>query len=297
MMISSRFAAGLVALGACCPLPTAVAATVQGGTHMLLPNTSGQQVPIMVTGGEAVSGVDLFVQVGDGGATVGGVDTGPIITQLDLVTGAIFAANHTEIFTDPAPLIWGATTTTASGFVTANGRLAMLTIDTTGITSGQFALILNPPSTGPTAFADPGVTTMLIHGTLQVGTSLIGDYNKNEFVDAADYTVWRNTIGQTGPNLPADGNGNQEIDSGDYDVWKTNFGQSLAGGASRTSIVPVPEPANWILAVVNWAAASTMLRLVRVEKKTAERYETIPLVEGEPAILAVFAYLDSGRSS
>ena len=70
------------------------------------PNMPGQQVPILVSGSDAVSGVDFFVQVGDGGATVGGDDTGPTITQVDLVSGTIFAANNTGAFLDPAPLIW-----------------------------------------------------------------------------------------------------------------------------------------------------------------------------------------------
>ena len=35
-----------------------------------------------------------------------------------------------------------------------------------------------------------------------------GDYNKNGIVDAADYVVYRKTLGQTGAGLPADGNGN-----------------------------------------------------------------------------------------
>ena len=87
------------------------AAAVNAGTHVLAANMPGQQVPILVSGSDAVSGVDLFVQVGDGGATVGGDDTGPRITQVDLVSGTIFAGNHTGAFLDPAPLIWGATTT------------------------------------------------------------------------------------------------------------------------------------------------------------------------------------------
>ena len=32
-----------------------------------------------------------------------------------------------------------------------------------------------------------------------VAVTLAGDYNRNGVVDAADYTVWRNTLGQIGP--------------------------------------------------------------------------------------------------
>jgi hypothetical protein len=56
-----------------------------------------------------------------------------------------------------------------------------------------------------------------------------GDYNGNGTVDAADYTVWRNTLGQTGlaKYAGADGNGNGMIDNADYDVWKAHFGQTI----------------------------------------------------------------------
>jgi hypothetical protein len=48
-------------------------------------------------------------------------------------------------------------------------------------------------------------------------------------VDAADYIVWRNLLGQTGvtPYSSADGNGNGMIDQGDYGVWRAHFGQTL----------------------------------------------------------------------
>jgi hypothetical protein len=213
--------------------------------HFLAPNAAGQQVQIHVTGGEPVSGVDFFVQVGDGGATVGGTDTGPKITNVDLVTGTIFGMNNTAAFTDPAPLLWGATTTTANGSVAANGLLATLTIDTTGFATGQYNLILNPPSTGPTAFADASVTTTLTSGWLRIGTppSLAGDYNQNSIVDAADYVLWRDTLDETGPDLAADGNDNDQIDVGDYEVWRANYGQATSGGFSAARAVPEPPTA------------------------------------------------------
>jgi hypothetical protein len=200
---------------ACFASSVARAAAVNAGTHVLAPNMAGQQVPILVSGSDAVSGIDLFVQVGDGGTTVGGDDTGPRITQVDLVSGTIFAGNNTGVFLDPAPLIWGATTTTQSGSVSASGVLATLTIDTTGMFVGQFDLILNPPSTGPTAFADAGITTSLTNGLLAIGDlTLPGDYNEDGKVDAADYVVWRKNDG---------------MQSG-YNSWRTNFGRTVGAG-------------------------------------------------------------------
>ena len=78
-------------------------------------------------------------------------------------------------------------------------------------------------------------------------TPLVGDYNGDETVNAADYTVWRDSFGQMGEDLPADGSGNDEIDAEDYDIWKAHFGEPGSGGGSALG---VPEPATWMLAAL-----------------------------------------------
>jgi T5SS/PEP-CTERM-associated repeat protein len=58
--------------------------------------------------------------------------------------------------------------------------------------------------------------------------SLLGDYNGDGAVDAADYTVWRDSVGATVAGyFGADGNGNGQIDEADCDVWKAHFGNAL----------------------------------------------------------------------
>lgn len=61
-----------------------------------------------------------------------------------------------------------------------------------------------------------------------------GDYNGNGTVDAADYVVWRKSVGLMSGGLAADGDGNGIIDANDYAVWKSHFGQSSfsASGSS-----------------------------------------------------------------
>ena len=78
---------------------------------------------------------------------------------------------------------------------------------------------------------------------------LPGDYNHDDRVDAADYVVWRKTLGST-TALAADGSGNQQVDQADFDVWRHNFGTSIAG--SGLAISAVPEPNGWVLAVVSF---------------------------------------------
>jgi hypothetical protein len=70
-----------------------------------------------------------------------------------------------------------------------------------------------------------------------------GDYNVDSVVDAADYTIWRDTLGSM-TDLRADGNKSGTIESADLDIWKANFGiragSSLSMQASNQSSVPEP---------------------------------------------------------
>ena len=72
-------------------------------------------------------------------------------------------------------------------------------------------------------------------------TGMAGDYNGDSIVDAADYSVWRDSMGQNGIGLPADGSGNGSVGSEDYNLWKANFSTADAPGAASIS-ASVPEP-------------------------------------------------------
>jgi len=101
----------------------------------------------------------------------------------------------------------------------------------------------------PISFTFAGVTYNLPYnglapdlGAYETGVpapELPGDYNGDNIVNAADYTVWRNNL-NTDANLPNDETPGS-VDEGDYGVWKSHFGESLPGSGSLAP-TSVPEP-------------------------------------------------------
>ena len=85
---------------------------------------------------------------------------------------------------------------------------------------------------------------------LSVISILSGDYNRDGIVDAADYTVWRDTFGQTvAAGTGADGDGNGMIDQADYDNWVLNFGTTVGTLPGAGTAAAVPEPPTFWLAI------------------------------------------------
>ena len=63
---------------------------------------------------------------------------------------------------------------------------------------------------------------------------LPGDYNYNHVVDAADYVLWRKTLGPT-TDFRADGDGDRSVTSLDVDFWRARFGNVPAVRAAIAS--------------------------------------------------------------
>ncbi len=131
------------------------------GTHYLNVNQAGQTIPIYVSGGDEVQGLEFNVCIGGG-------TQGPIFEDVDILTGTIFEGNNTGInpgsYINPRCAYQG--TTTSSGTVIADGLLATLTIDTTGLFSGEYSLSLIDTPEGKTNFA--GVDVDIVDGLIVV---------------------------------------------------------------------------------------------------------------------------------
>jgi hypothetical protein len=77
---------------------------------------------------------------------------------------------------------------------------------------------------------------------------LMGDYNGDDTINAADYTVWRDAL-TAGSNSLLNDPTPGTVDENDFLYWRDHFGQALGGGSGQGSAV-VPEPASMALLLV-----------------------------------------------
>jgi hypothetical protein len=176
---------------------TVDAPTLVVGSHNLLPNQSNQKVPLYVRGGQRVGGVNLYVQSGDGGPELTQLGLpagtrGPALTGIDLVTGTIFASTPDRpsvLLT--LPQVGFATLAIAEpqSWVAAEGLLATLTVDTTGLFGGTYDLkldqILPELQDGPFASDFGGQPVRINNGKLQIRAAQVTGrhvfYNRSKF--------------------------------------------------------------------------------------------------------------------
>jgi autotransporter-associated beta strand protein len=144
---------------------------------------------------------------------------------------------------------------TADVFI-ANGALLDLT---TGASDMIRSLYLNGVPQAPGTYGAGALGASFFTGTgslmvTMLGPTLgvVGDYNNDGRVDAADYTVWRDNLGNPGTTLQHrdTANGTGVVSTADYTSWKTNFGMVAGPGAGGGSLSSVPEPASWLVALV-----------------------------------------------
>lgn len=158
----------------------------------------------------------------------------------DIKNGRIYYSEFDELVAAHTDGDFLATATVYELFLTRNGEdvtIEDLVLESRGL--GSLPNDRVDMRFGQTSDGEIYVTTKQDGWIRQlVGGTHLGDYNRDGVVDAADYTVWRDSFGETGFQLAADGDGDGEIGAGDYDVWAAQFGATL--GASPASGVPEP---------------------------------------------------------
>jgi hypothetical protein len=163
MRLSSRISIAAVlaaVLGGFCSVSRA-ALVIDVGNHDVPVGSSGFSIPITVSGGDSVTDMAAYVQIGDGGPAVGGT-AGPRITSVGYA-GSVWTSapgGFTPFISTPLPgqiIDPSVSLNTAGQSVGGAGTLMTLVLDVSGFSEGRtFDLKLAGTAGGDTAFARSG---------------------------------------------------------------------------------------------------------------------------------------------
>jgi hypothetical protein len=143
------------------------ALVINVGTIWLDPDLPNQERALSVTGGDPVQGFNLRAQIGDGT----GPNPEPVFQSIDF-TGGIWDGHAKSVGGGPvagAPQYaqaWVALNT-QNDTTSANGVLVKLIIDTTGLHSGNFGLLLAGTDIGEDSDFAP-LSATITNGTLTI---------------------------------------------------------------------------------------------------------------------------------
>lgn len=102
---------------------------------------------------------------------------------------------------------------------------------------------------------------LLLFGNVRYASfpEIAGDFNGDLTADAADFTIWRDTLGSQS-DLRADADGDKRVDLDDYAIWKNNFGATSAPAALAPAATPEPASLTIFAGVGLLAAAPSRRR-------------------------------------
>ena len=176
------------------------------------------------------------------------LNTTPLDVNASIKYVSADIVNTANTLATPIQPYSGAPATTGAG----NGgeidfnRLRLFARRPNGATSPLAQWLFDELRVGET-FADVAPFTP---GTVGV----LGDYNKNNVVDTADYIVWRKAQIAGATTLDnRSGSITGAVGDADYNFWRSRFGATSGSG----SAAPVPEPATWLLAIACSAWSAT----------------------------------------
>jgi hypothetical protein len=116
-----------------------------------------------------------------------------------------------------------------------------------------FAMGFTPPlPTGSYTFwieqADDVETNYQLNFDVELlaSTGVVGDYNSDDVVSAADFVVWRKNIGASSL-IHRDPENSGPVGVADYLSWRENFGRA---GGSAGAVISIPEPGTWLLLAI-----------------------------------------------
>ncbi|MGL4513762.1 MAG: LamG-like jellyroll fold domain-containing protein [Lacipirellulaceae bacterium] len=104
---------------------------------------------------------------------------------------------------------------------------------------------------GDLAFEFGTLGGAIVPGSVSYVTApgVVGDYNSDGVVNAADYTVWRDRLGTVGPLPNRDPANTGNVSSADYASWVARYGQSASSSTA------IPEPASALVTLLAIGAA------------------------------------------
>ena len=198
------------------------------------PNSSGMMQNVAASPGDVFE-ASIDVQTAGGDSILGNENFTELKLEFLDAGGSVIPENSQVV-----PIIDGRDVN-APGDTWVNGTVNA--IAPVGTTAVRFLFLFTQLNNeGGSAWID---SASLVRLDTASAPTLAGDFNNDGTVDAADYTVWRDNLGNgSEASLNGNGDGLDGVDAGDYALWAANFGNSASSSATAAA---VPEPSAGVL--------------------------------------------------